>query len=116
MTDSMVTECRNSFGVGLVIGVTSNSRPYERPNGYAIVETSELLCDQCTTAHQASDPENVGLGVFETDTPTHCDKCETLIFEPLTREGVEYVREALTLNDGRPEVLAIWRETYADYL
>ena len=54
----------------------------------------------------------------ETDSPTHCDDCETLIPECLTSDGVRYVHESFRRflrshgKDGRLEVLIEWAHQY----
>ena len=97
--------------------IVDHRRVWHEPNGYLVGD--RYLCADC--AYWADPNEIHGddwrpLGVEETDCPNHCEDCEALIFEPLTSDGVGYVREALALGDGRAEVLATWRVAYAEYL
>ena len=97
--------------------IVDHGTVYRDPNGYLVGD--RYLCADC--AYWADPNEVHGddwypLGVDETDCPNHCEDCEALIYEPLTSDGVDYVREALALGDGRAEVLATWREAYAVYL
>ena len=50
-------------------------------------------------------------GGGEADTPQHCGTCGVFLENPLTDDGVEYVREA---SDG--PVVELWREFYASVL
>lgn len=49
----------------------------------------------------------------ESDTPDHCDSCHVHLENPLTGDGEDYVREALSDGTGNPEVLAEWRAFYS---
>lgn len=91
------------------------------PNGYQLFDgdtPGARLCDGCAkerlSLEQLQGPNVSPLGNLsgDTDSPSHCDFCEALIYEPLTPDGVEYVRDAVENNEGRPEVLAAWREAY----
>jgi hypothetical protein len=61
-------------------------------------------------------------GGGEADTPQHCDACGTFLENPLTPDGLAYVREAIaeamtaTPFDPDAPALKIWREFYADEL
>ena len=91
-------------------------------NGYQLFDEDgtpgAALCDECGKEHlsleqlQGPNVSPIGGLYGETDSPTHCENCEALIYQPLTSDGVEYVREAVKSNSGRPEVLATWREAY----
>lgn len=48
----------------------------------------------------------------ESDTPDHCAGCGCFLENPLTPDGVAYVREALERATGNPIVLETWREFY----
>lgn len=53
----------------------------------------------------------------ESDAPTHCALCESLIPHALTPDGIEYVREAvrsLRDGDGRAETVRQWRDRYLE--
>lgn len=49
----------------------------------------------------------------ESDTPTHCAECSELIPHALTRDGLEYVADAVTFGGGDPDVLRAWLNEYA---
>lgn len=55
-------------------------------------------------------------GGGEADSPQHCGDCGEFLGNPLTPDGVAYVRRALTIyestGEGRDIVLNIWREHY----
>jgi hypothetical protein len=53
-----------------------------------------------------------GDGGGESDSPQHCDMCGTFLDNPLTPDGLEYVKEALQRGTGAPDVLATWRDAY----
>jgi len=50
-------------------------------------------------------------GGGESDTPAHCDVCGVFLENPLTPDGVEYVRELIRA-EGNPT----WAEFYASVL
>ena len=97
--------------------VIDHRNAWENPNGYLVNET--YLCADCAYWADADETHSDDwwpLGVGETDCPTHCEECGVLIWEPLTSDGIAYVRAALARGTGRAEVLATWREAYAAYL
>jgi hypothetical protein len=73
---------------------------------------SEGVCD-CCSAWTLATAQPIDSDM-DSDTPTHCVICESIIPHTLTVDGVAYVFEALELGTGRPEILAMWRETYAE--
>jgi hypothetical protein len=105
-----------------------------------------LLCEACGLAKSAEldaaglrpagmDPDNEHTwdsdaypkgpyehGGGEADCPQHCDHCSLFLENPLTTEGVEYVRGAIS--EWLPEFaethggkgVAVWQEFYADEL
>lgn len=78
------------------------------------------LCERCAKEVKAvlsknDDSDFYPVGPFsdgggEADAPQHCDKCDLFLENPLTDEGIEYVREALA--DGEGACLAEWEEFY----
>jgi len=48
----------------------------------------------------------------ESDTPTHCEGCGDVIHHELTPAGYEYVRNAVSENEGAGSVLVLWAEAY----
>jgi hypothetical protein len=93
-----------------------SSRPYVNPNGYAF--DSFVLCPQCADPQYAPSEEWNGQQFFEdsprffdadgneidpeiiypicdgeSDSPCHCDACGALIYQGLTTDGVQYVRD-----------------------
>lgn len=91
--------------------------------GYVPMDSGYMLCPDCAADEIASDDDN-GSVVFpssETDSPTHCEECGTLIRESLTTDGMLYVVDALwqyvwhTVTSGHAgsaSVLDQWREEY----
>lgn len=59
-------------------------------------------------------------GGGEADAPQHCDACSAFLENPLTDDGVEYVREEVRAAQGDRsddrDVLTTWIEFYADQL
>ncbi len=53
-----------------------------------------------------------GDGGGESDSPCHCGACGRFLENPLTPDGVDYVRDAIASGDGAPDVLATWRAFY----
>ncbi len=101
----------------MLLPIVDNRDVYRDPNGYVI--QGSYLCVDCTDRADADEthgPDWWPLGVDETDVPNHCEECGALIWEPLTSDGIAYVRAALARGTGRAEVLATWREAYASYL
>lgn len=99
----------------------------------AYIYQAALLCDDCgrdrrrQLGPQPFDPEDERAydsgdypkgpypdGGGEADCPNHCDCCGVFLENPLTTDGVAYVLDALESGDGDPDVLAEWREFYAD--
>jgi hypothetical protein len=52
-------------------------------------------------------------GGGEADCPQHCDTCGVFLGNALTADGLAYVREALRVPVGNPEVLALWADFYS---
>lgn len=52
-------------------------------------------------------------GGGESDCPQCCAGCGGFLENPLTPDGVEYVRDKLAANAGRQDVLGEWRAFYA---
>ncbi len=109
----------DSSGKGriMTLGIIDHVNVSRDPNGFVVYGT--FLCADC--AYWADPDEThsddwAPLGIDETDSPTHCEECKALIWEPLTSDGIAFVRAALARGDGRAEVLATWREAYAEYL
>lgn len=100
----------------------SNGFTLANPSGYYVFNNGGdhlgTVCaehDDTVTSDRGLDFEPLGYWV-ELDNPIHCDYCEALIVTRLTREGVEYVVEALDYPTGRPNVLAAWKRGFADQL
>lgn len=53
-------------------------------------------------------------GGGEADCPQHCDECKVFLENPLTSDGVKYVRERVLTEDGDPAVLKEWLDFYWD--
>ena len=87
---------------------------------------AELLCADCAEeilghlrASAVRDEGDSGTfpqgpypdGGGEADYPQHCGRCGVFLENPLTPDGIEYVREALS-KPGNPDVLQEWAEFY----
>ena len=94
------------------------------------VYQAELLCADCAEeiirylrasgVRDEGDSDTFPQGPYpdgggEADTPQHCGYCGTFLENPLTFDGIEYVREAL-LRPGNPDVLQEWAEFYRQAL
>jgi hypothetical protein len=91
--------------------------------GYYL-DCDDAVCADCVTEAELReddrvDPENLPNPIFdysESDTPTHCIRCEALIAHALTGDGYDYVREAVRdfflVKRGRREILAQWVAQY----
>ncbi len=83
---------------------------------------AELLCEGCGVAARqgltpAEDSNDYPQGPYangggEADCPQHCGHCHAFLGNPLTGEGVRYVRERLTEATGKADVLAEWAAFY----
>jgi hypothetical protein len=97
------------------------------------VYQAALVCDDCGEAAKeacdANGDENTGDsddypqgpvadGGGEADCPQHCDHCGVFLENPLTSDGMEYVREAVERNyagkGGDGNVIAEWKAFYLD--
>jgi len=93
----------------------------------AYVYQAALICEDCAAAVKehlsaATDEDSDRYpqgpccdGGGEADCPQHCDMCHVFLENPLTGDGEQYVRDAITAGDGNASVLAEWRAFY-DYL
>jgi hypothetical protein len=85
-----------------------------------------LFCETCGESLQKSlppDPDSdrypqgpYGNGGGEADAPQHCDNCGAFLENPLTSDGVKYVREALKRAWQPHGVKREWKEFYQDQL
>ena len=86
--------------------------PWYEPIGYVCDAT--IFCPVC-----APDTESPIFEGSEADCFSHCDKCEDLIPESLTQDGIEYTLEALddarNGRGGRVEILDEWAAQLRDY-
>lgn len=83
---------------------------------YTLKADGEPDMGDSDTYPQGSFPDGGG----ESDSPQHCGYCGEFLENPLTPEGIEYVREAI-INDsmqGRVKTIAqtVWASFYADEL
>jgi len=103
-------------------------------NAYAYA--AALYCEACTLAIQdrlgavpSWEREDSNLypqgpypaGGGEADSPQHCDACNVFLANPLTADGLAYVREHVPADDAKPAprrsaVVATWREFYGSAL
>jgi hypothetical protein len=92
----------------------------------AYIYSASIYCEPCGRIIQADtvpseDSETYPQGPYsdgggEADTPQHCDRCLTFLENPLTPDGIEYVREKIAQsNPMRPGVtIREWMEFYGD--
>jgi hypothetical protein len=76
---------------------------------------ADIYCEECGKAMQVGKPHSDDSGTYpqgpypdgggEADTPQHCGGCGEFLCNPLTGDGVEYVRDAVAQRRGR-----VWRE------
>ena len=83
-------------------------------------DCAQEIIDDCRAKGIADDGDTDGFpqgpfadGGGEADCPQHCDNCQCFLENPLTTDGVEYVREALADGSSDPEVESLWAEFYA---
>ena len=72
-------------------------------------------CDDSEHCPQGPYPDGAG----EADSPQHCDSCNVFLENPLTSDGVEYVREQIripTATTSGAALMVAWRAFYADVL
>lgn len=86
------------------------------PTAYSPQDSGAEYCRECIV-DMGLDPDGDDMGACfadsEVDSPSHCDSCGAFLPHSLTRDGEEYVREALSEGEGDPDVLAEWREYYS---
>lgn len=105
---------------------------------FAYIYQADILCHDCASGVMANlagvkqhdgqpmavseDSDDYPQGPYpdgggEADCPQHCGECGEFLDNPLTTEGYEYVREALSdyvwRGDGDRDVLAAWFERYS---
>jgi hypothetical protein len=102
----------------------------------AYVYQAALLCEECAGNAQADliekgDVESITAAILdnlnsdnwpqgpyahgggEADSPQHCDSCGVFLENPLTSDGVEYVRATVL---ERNDVTTLWQQFYCDSL
>ena len=100
----------------------------------AYMYRAALLCEDCASAHALCDVDHydhhdctsecTAVGPYangggEADSPAHCDACGVFLENPLTSDGVDYVRDqiwAAQIDKRERPVLATWITFYADDL
>ena len=99
--------------------VIDHARVYETPNGYYTTGGRfAVLCADCAptvATRETIESEWAPMGWAETDYPTHCDRCQGLIFEPLTSDGRHYVETLMAEGPGDDwgaRVLLTWAVAY----
>lgn len=94
-----------------------DSGSYWTPNGYYALIGDVFVgpyCPECWKRDDVATPDyETVTWDHETDTPVHCDLCRALLVTSLTRDGVEYVRDAIAENTGDADVLAVWGMAFA---
>ncbi len=91
----------------------------------AYIYKAALYCAGCTEnsyivtldADAIGDSDKMPQGPYpngggEADTPQHCDNCGLFLENPLTEDGIAYVKAELDADGGDPLVLQAWHEFY----
>jgi hypothetical protein len=89
----------------------------------AYIYRADIYCADCAerikrklTASEDSERYPQADGGGEADTPQHCGQCGVFLENPLTREGLDYVAEAIGdyvhHGDGSLDVLHAWARRY----
>jgi len=87
--------------------------------GYWIVDADEAVC---VDHKEGLSDDDLYPADSESDTPTHCAVCETLIDHGLTSDGYAYVADAILRHveskgkDGRACIVRAWYMEYGDGL
>ena len=95
---------------------------YREPAGYHVFAddgsgyTDVTLCTDCY-AHDNAPDRDEPIGYWhETDSPIHCTACDALLVTTLTRDGIEWLRDAIASPYGRDNIKSAWRDAFADEL
>lgn len=91
----------------------------------AYIYQAALLCEECAEAcrekmdREGNNPDCFPDGPYvdgggESDSPEHCDCCHAFLENPLTTDGMEYVRSACLERDPTERNLAttVWAPFY----
>ena len=89
------------------VHMTAKTEPVE---GFASFALADYVCGDCVQNSENVEP----LDNPEVDSPIHCCLCSIPLECRLTKDGVEYVKEALDGDGGCCQEL--WRELFSDYL
>ena len=79
----------------------------------AYVYQAALLCSDCAKNVTADGPYGAGGG--EADFPQHCDQCGAFLENPLTPDGILYVRDAIDddlFRINKSPTIQLWKEFY----
>lgn len=92
----------------------------------AFIYKGDLYCTQCAgglipsisiVKISSDDSEDAPQGPYsdgggEADYPQHCGSCGEFLENPLTEDGIEYVKQAIEDGTGNAAILAQWKEFY----
>ena len=93
----------------------------------AYIYQAALLCDDCALkviedlkakgVADAGDSDGYPQGPYgdgggESDLPEHCAHCNEFLENPLTSEGMAWLKEALASEHGKPEIKELWADFY----
>jgi len=94
------------------------------------VHDADLFCEMCGIRRKyqltkrgvedSGDSNDFPQGPYpngggEADTPAHCGECGIFLENPLTKDGVEYVRERIE-EPAQNAVTQLWHRFYQPYL
>ena len=81
---------------------------------HAWIYEGDIYCPDCKPIPDPASVDGISGVSFsfelEADTPHHCATCHVFLENPLTDDGIEYVRECL--GEGLTPVTQQWREYY----
>lgn len=89
---------------------------------------ADVLCDDCADDIKSKlarpkdmdryDSDEYPKGPYnadESDSPQHCGHCQEFLENPLTTDGIEYVRESIEQAPNNPACI-LWADYYSDCL
>lgn len=93
----------------------------------AYIYHADMLCEHCGVHHinlltaakieDNGDSDTFPQGPYsngggESDCPQHCNRCGTFLENPLTSEGLAYVKDRLSIKGGNRAIRKLWTEFY----
>jgi hypothetical protein len=107
--------------ISIIYGTYSTPAGYYlfSPDGFGYLDLT--LCKDCYSSlddrcdEDCADDEPIGYW-HETDAPVHCTACYALLVTSLTRDGVEWLRDAIVSPHGRDYIKRAWITAFEDEL